>query len=294
MEPVRYIDRTRAYYLAEGYDKPYVWAHFDSVPFTRLEKPLAECRATIISTSDIDIRGNEGEDRDSDANFLVGNAYSIPSDTPIESLYSHQENYDVHATHLGDVDSYFPITRLVEAVAAGRLGSIAARTHGVYTSYSQRRTCEHDAPEILERCRADGVDVAVMTAICPVCHQTISLVARHLEANGIATVVMGTARDIVERCGVARFVFTDFPLGNPCGEPDDADMQRTIVGQALDLLETATAPRTTVQAPFSWSKGEQWKGLIFSAEQPFLEGEALEHWIAAKENYRRLKTDGAG
>ncbi|HCB34182.1 MAG TPA: hypothetical protein DEP66_02415 [Acidimicrobiaceae bacterium] len=87
------------------------------------------------------------------------------------------------------------------------------------------------------------------------CHQTVSLVARHLEEAGIPTVVAGSARDIVEECGVARFVFTDFPLGNPLGKPYDEPMQRAIVGSALDLLERATAPRTTVQSPFVWADG---------------------------------------
>ena len=91
------------------------------------------------------------------------------------------------------------------------------------------------------------------------CHQTVSLVARHLEANGIPTVVIGSARDIVEECGVARFLFSDFPLGNPCGKPGDAAMQRAIVGMALDLLESARLPRTTVQTPFAWSDDETWK-----------------------------------
>ncbi|MFH1078811.1 MAG: hypothetical protein V1766_00880 [Pseudomonadota bacterium] len=81
----------------------------------------------------------------------------------------------------------------------------------------------------------------------------MSLVARHLEANGLSTVMMGSARDIVEECGVARFLFTDFPLGNPCGKPWDAVMQRSIVGSALDLLERAWMPRTTVQTPFRWA-----------------------------------------
>jgi hypothetical protein len=120
----------------------------------------------------------------------------------------------------------------------------------------------------------------------------VSLVARYLEANGLPTVVIGTARDIVEHCGVARYVFTDFPLGNPCGEPFDAEMQRAIVGMALDLLETATAPRTTVQSPYHWSKGEEWKGLIFTEEQPFLDEKAEAHWLEAKESYRRLKEEG--
>lgn len=84
------------------------------------------------------------------------------------------------------------------------------------------------------------------------CHQTVSLAARHLEANGIPTVIFGSARDVVEQCGVPRFVFTDFPLGNPCGKPYDAGMQRAIVELGLDLLEHARWPRVTVQSPFSW------------------------------------------
>lgn len=84
----------------------------------------------------------------------------------------------------------------------------------------------------------------------------MSLVARHLESNGIPTVILGAARDIVEECGVPRFVFTDFPLGNPCGKPGDVEMQRAIVGLGLDLLELARWPRVTVQSPFSWGDDE--------------------------------------
>jgi len=88
----------------------------------------------------------------------------------------------------------------------------------------------------------------------------VSLVARQLETKGISTVVIGSARDIVEQCGVPRFVFTDFPLGNPCGKPGDSMMQREIVGIALDLLETARHPRTTVQTPFNWDTTGEWRG----------------------------------
>jgi D-proline reductase (dithiol) PrdB len=86
----------------------------------------------------------------------------------------------------------------------------------------------------------------------------VSLVARHLEGQGIPTVVMGCARDVVEECGVARFLFTDFPLGNPCGKPWDTQMQHSIVGSALDLLERAWMPRTTVQTPFHWDN-DAWR-----------------------------------
>jgi hypothetical protein len=86
------------------------------------------------------------------------------------------------------------------------------------------------------------------------------LVARHLEANGIPTVIIGSALDVVEHCGVPRFLFTDFPLGNPCGHPWNREMQEAIVRQALDLLATSTGPRTTVKAPFGWKESDpQWR-----------------------------------
>ena len=119
----------------------------------------------------------------------------------------------------------------------------------------------------------------------------MSLVARRIEAAGIPTVLIANARDIVEHCGVARLLFVDFPLGNPCGAPGDRTQQGDILERALQLLETATEPRTTAQAPYQWAAGEDWKRLIFSREQPFLEGEAHDNWLAAKAKYKQRKAD---
>ncbi len=87
----------------------------------------------------------------------------------------------------------------------------------------------------------------------------MSLVANYLEANGIPTVIIGSALDIVEHCGVPRFVFSDFPLGNPCGHPRDRGMQAEIVALALRQLELAEGPRTTVRAPFEWTDDPDWR-----------------------------------
>jgi hypothetical protein len=114
------------------------------------------------------------------------------------------------------------------------------------------------------------------------------LAARHLEANGIPTVIIGSARDVIEQCGVSRFLFTDFPLGNPCGHPWDRGMQEAIVRQAIRLLETADGPRTTVQAPFGWKAGDPgWRaryGRVDAAEQARLRvlGEERRRQRAAK------------
>jgi hypothetical protein len=103
----------------------------------------------------------------------------------------------------------------------------------------------------------------------------VSLVARYLEENGVPTVVMGSARDVVEECGVARFVFTDFPLGNPCGKPWDTEMQRAIVGTGLDLLERAWMARTTVQTPFRWDS-EEWRAAFMRVDDSNREALARE------------------
>jgi hypothetical protein len=87
----------------------------------------------------------------------------------------------------------------------------------------------------------------------------VGLIARYLEAHGIPTVIMGCAKDIVEHCGVPRFLFSDLPLGNPAGKPFDVASQRLTLELALRVLESAPGPRTTVQSPLRWSDEASWK-----------------------------------
>jgi hypothetical protein len=87
----------------------------------------------------------------------------------------------------------------------------------------------------------------------------VSLAARHFESNGIPTVIMGCAKDIVEHCGVPRFLWSDFPLGNSAGRPFDVASQTQTLELALRVLESAPAARTTVQSPLRWSEDVSWK-----------------------------------
>jgi len=58
---------------------------------------------------------------------------------------------------------------------------------------------------------------------------------------------------------VPRFVFSDFPLGNAAGRPNDRASHEATLELALALLEAAPAPRTTVQSPLRWSGNADWK-----------------------------------
>jgi hypothetical protein len=114
----------------------------------------------------------------------------------------------------------------------------------------------------------------------------VALVARHLEANGIPTVVVGSARDIVEEIGVPRFLFVDFPLGYPTGRPGDVESQRRICSEALDLLARAWAPRTTVQASVEWGD-DSWRDQYMRVD------EATRATLAAAGASRREEQDRA-
>ena len=258
--PVQYLQRTRDYYQALGYGAPYEWAHCAEVPFHRLARPLAECRIAIVTTAAPyrPGRGDQGPGAPYNADAKFYAVYSGDSDTDPDLRIAHVAIDRQHTT-AEDMASYFPLAALRRAAAAGRIGRIGARFHGVPTNRSQRTTLEIDGPEVVARCRADAVEGVLLVANCPVCHQTTSLVARQLEASGMATVVMGCAKDIVERVGVPRFLFSDFPLGNAAGRPNDPASQDQTLALALALLEAAPAARTTVQSPLRWSASADWK-----------------------------------
>ena len=258
--PIPYLQRTRDYYQALGYGAPYEWAHFSEVPFRRLDRPLSECRVTIITTAAPyqQDKGDQGPAAPYNAGAKFYTVYSRETAKDHDLRISHVAIDRKHTT-AEDSATYFPLNELRQRVASGRIGSVAPRFHGVPTNRSHRVTLEVDCPEIVARCRADSVDAAILVPNCPVCHQTVSLAARMLEENGIGTVVMGCAKDIVEHVGVPRFLFSDFPLGNAAGRPKDPASQAFTLDLALSILETAPAPRTTVQSPLRWNDSHDWK-----------------------------------
>jgi D-proline reductase (dithiol) PrdB len=165
MEPVRYIDRTTDYYRSQGYDKSYAWARNETVPFTPLAKPLAQCRVGLLSTSEIAIRFDPATEQNPITEEGFRAVYELPADTPTEKFYSRTASFDRYATHLEDVNAFFPIDRLREAVASGRIASMPPRLYGAYNNYSQRKVLEEEAPKALGMARADALDAAILVPV---------------------------------------------------------------------------------------------------------------------------------
>jgi hypothetical protein len=257
--PIRYIERTRDYYQALGYP-PYAWAHYAEVPFHSLAKPLSRCRVTIVTTAAPyqPDKGDQGPGAPYNAAAKFYTVYSGDTASDPDLRISHVAIDRQHTTAT-DPQSYFPLIELRRCAADGRVGAVAPRFHGLPTNRSHRVTLQVDCPELVARCKEDDIDAAILVPNCPVCHQSVSLAARMLEQNGIATVIMGCAKDIVEHVGVPRFLFSDFPLGNSAGRPHDHASQAFTLDLALKLLDAAPAARTSLQSPLVWSSGADWK-----------------------------------
>lgn len=258
--PLAYIPRTRRYYQKLGYDEPYSWAHYQDSPFTALSKPTAECNVAIVTTaapyeSDKGDQG-PGAPYNSLAKFfeVYANDTSLLPDLRISHIAIDRDH-----TTAEDLGSYFPLKALKRAAEVNLIKSVAKRFYGLPTNRSKRTTIEKDSQTLLGLCIEDIVDIALLVPNCPVCHQSVSLAARTLESAGIVTVIMGCAKDIVEHVGVPRFLFSDFPLGNAAGRPNDAECQFNTVRIALELCASATRARTTVQSPYKWSDDHKWK-----------------------------------
>jgi hypothetical protein len=255
-----YLRRIRDYYAALGYGAPYEWAHYADVPYRPLTKPLSESRVALVTTAAPyrPDKGNQGPGAPYNAAAKFYQVYSGDTTQAHDLRISHLAIDRSHTT-AEDAATWFPLAELRRSAARGRIGTVAPRFHGLPTNRSHRVTLDIDCPEIVARCRADDVDAAILVPNCPVCHQSVALAARMLEDNGIATIVMGCAKDICEYVGVPRLLFSDFPLGNAAGRPRDAASQSFTLELALRTLETAPAARTTVQSPLRWSASADWK-----------------------------------
>jgi hypothetical protein len=112
------------------------------------------------------------------------------------------------------------------------------------------------------------------------------LIARHLEAAGIPTVIMGCARDIVEQAAVARYYWSDFPLGHSAGKPHDLRSQADTLSGALAMFDACNEAQTTHVSPQVWAADEAWKIDFMNADR--LDKNKLEAMRAQHEKDRAV------
>lgn len=259
-EPIAYRQRVRRYYHALGYETPYRWLRYKDVPFSPLIKPLNQCSVAIVTTaapynSQV---GDQGPGAAYNGAAKFYSVYEMNANTLPDLRISHIA-YDRINTSAEDMACWFPLEALKQFAEQGVIGKVSEYFYGLPTNRSHRVTTQVDCPELVARVSNCDIDAVVLVPNCPVCHQSVSVAARQLEASGVPTVVMGCAKDIVEGVGVPRFLFSDFPLGNSAGKPGDKQSQQDALRLALELLHCAPTARTTVQSPQRWNYEPAWK-----------------------------------
>jgi len=103
--PVPYMERTRRYYEAQGFERAYAWARFDDVPFMPLPVPLAAATLAIVTTSALYDRVA------ADPRYVASASLLTPP-----PLFANDLAWDRNATHMEDRGSYFPVEPLRELV----------------------------------------------------------------------------------------------------------------------------------------------------------------------------------
>jgi len=145
--------------------KTYAWRKIDPVPFAQVKRPVAESRVGLVSSAGFVLPGQEGFDdtvRGGDPSFRV-----IPADSdPSTFLESHKSDAFDHAGIRDDPNLAFPLTRMHELRAQGRIGAVAPRHLSCMGSITAPgRLIRDTAPAAAEIFVEDEVDLALLVPV---------------------------------------------------------------------------------------------------------------------------------
>jgi hypothetical protein len=248
VEPIRYVDFLNKKYQSLGFPA-YQWSVNESAPLVPLRKPLASCCVSMLTTCGASTIDSPPFDPDARNDLRLD---AIASDTPDDRFQVHDNYYD-HTDVRRDINCQFPIARLRELAREKAIGRVASRLWSGFMGriYIRRAVTEEAAPAFAAELAKDGVDLLIVVPACPLDHQTAGLVARVVEASGVATVTVSTGRDLTAQVKAPRTLFVNFPMGNAFGRPFDRAGQRRILLDALKLANTNEAG-LIVDGPYAW------------------------------------------
>ena len=220
--------------------KTYRWRRINPVPWTPLKKPLAQCRLALACSAGFIVPGQQPFD-----NEIKGGDWSlreIPGDAEAKSLIeTHRSEVFDHAGLHADANLAFPLDRARELAERGRIGSLNRRHISFMGSITAPGRYMRDSlPQAANWLVEDGVDIALIVPVCPMCNQASALLAGELERRGITTVVVQLLREVAEKVRPPRALFVPFKHGYPLDSPNAPDLQHAVIEAALKMMEDAS------------------------------------------------------
>lgn len=216
--------------------KGYPFRRVDWRPGAVLRKPLNEARIALITTAGFHLPDQQPFDqsfRHDDCSYR-----EIPWGTPTSILQIGQSSdaFD-HSGIEADRNLTLPLDRLEELVESGLIGASAPRHFSIMGSIiAPAKLISDSAPEIARKLVKDGVDGVLLAPVCPFCHQAAGLLQSTIEKAGIPTVSISLLMEITTQVEPPRVLVVDRPLGFPLGEPNNPELQKSIMLAALALL----------------------------------------------------------
>lgn len=220
--------------------KNYPFVENTYAPFTPMRRALPMLNLALISSAGAYIDGTESFDinsRDGDLNFR-----EIPIEVEAEDLLYTAKGYDAKAVK-EDRNVLIPVERLLEYEANGVIGNL----NQVWWSLSSwipnaALVAEKLAPKIVERLKSYEVQAALLVPASRLCHQTLGIVAREIERQGIPTMLISVDRPTTDKIRPPRTAYYDGEIGSTIGKSNWKQYQLRILDEALRWTETFDQP----------------------------------------------------
>jgi D-proline reductase (dithiol) PrdB len=224
------------------------------VPWVEPVLPLKDAVVALVSTGGAHLKQDipfDIEDLDGDPSFR-----EIPIATPRENLCISHDYYDQTDAE-ADLNLVLPIGRLRELQKEDVLGTLHGTAYSLmgHVADSHLATLQGEtAPEISRGLVEAGVNYALLVPAGGSCNRTVAVVARAIEAAGIATVALSSAVAITAKAPPPRALYLRFPFGHALGEPGNRNQQLAVLFRAFTLLFEAETPGTIRDAGLQWKQ----------------------------------------
>lgn len=237
--------------VRERWDPEFAWVENHFIPWAHLQKPLSQSRLVLISTGGVYL-SNQFHEPFSPHPHGDPSFREFPAAVELEDvLIAHPHYETAHAE--ADPNVVFPVDRLRELERAGFLGKLAP-FHYSFMGHITRPLplLSEYLPNLVERVRRAGADIALIGAVSPVCHQTAGLIARALESAGIPTLAVGVEPALWEKVRPPRAVWSRHPYGAPFGQPGNKGKQTELLKLALEAMDTMSSRGSVWEIPLGW------------------------------------------
>ena len=158
MQPIAYVDALNAFYGSQGHP-PYRWTVNQTAPLHAVNKPLAECKVSLLTSGGVSQCAMPAFDPQAKNDHRLD---AIAWDTDANSFQIHDSYYD-HSDADNDINCIFPIERLREMASEGEIGGLASRFWSGFMGriYDRSRILTETGPAFAHALAEDGVDILV-------------------------------------------------------------------------------------------------------------------------------------